>query len=84
MKRNAFILLTFVCLLVGCGQHANKDGTEQVIPVSKLNVESLLDSLDLNMDISQLPLSDLRILENVFLAQKGFPFEIEWPEAPTE
>lgn len=75
MKRNAFILLTFVCLLFGCGQHANKDGTEQVIPVSKLNVESLLDSLDLNMDISQLPLSDLRILENVFLAQKGYPFE---------
>ena len=75
MKRNAFILLAFVCLLTGCGQHANKDGTEQAIPVSKLNVESLLDSLDLNMDISQLPLSDLRILENVFLAQKGYPFE---------
>ena len=75
MKRNAFILLTFACLLLGCGQHANKDGAEQAIPISKLNVENLLDSLDLNMDISQLPLSDLRILENVFLAQKGYPFE---------
>lgn len=75
MKRNAFILLTFACLLFGCGQHANKDGAEQAIPISKLNVENLLDSLDLNMDISQLPLSDLRILENVFLAQKGYPFE---------
>lgn len=48
---------------------------EQQVPVSHLNVESLLDSLDLDMDISQLPLSDLRILENVFLAQKGYPFE---------
>ena len=75
MKRNAFILLTFACLLFGCGQHANKDGAEQAIPISKLNVENLLDSLNLNMDISQLPLSDLRILENVFLAQKGYPFE---------
>ena len=75
MKRNAFLLLTFACLLFGCGQHANKDGAEQAIPISKLNVENLLDSLDLNMDISQLPLSDLRILENVFLAQKGYPFE---------
>ena len=48
---------------------------DQQVPVSHLNVESLLDSLDLDMDISQLPLSDLRILENVFLAQKGYPFE---------
>lgn len=48
---------------------------EQQVPVSHLNVENLLDSLDLDMDISQLPLSDLRILENVFLAQKGYPFE---------
>ena len=70
MKRIAIMLLT--CLLIGCGQNATK---EQAVPISKLNVESLLDSLDLDMDISQLPLSDLRILENVFLAQKGYPFE---------
>ena len=70
MKRSALIL--FTCLLIGCSQNAIK---EQTVPVSKLNVESLLDSLDLNMDISGLPLSDLRVLENVFLAQKGYPFE---------
>ena len=70
MKRIAFMLLT--CLLIGCGQNATK---EQTVPISKLNVESLMDSLDLDMDISQLPLSDLRVLENVFLAQKGYPFE---------
>lgn len=70
MKRSALIL--FTCLLIGCSQNAIK---EQAVPVSKLNVESLLDSLDLNMDISGLPLSDLRVLENVFLAQKGYPFE---------
>ena len=47
MKRSALIL--FTCLLIGCSQNAIK---EQAVPVSKLNVESLLDSLDLNMDIS--------------------------------
>ncbi|UPS44356.1 DUF3160 domain-containing protein [Prevotella sp. E15-22] len=56
-------------LLVGC---ATKD---QTAPVSTLDVESLRDSVDLDMDITGLSLSDLRILENVFLAQKGYPFE---------
>ena len=70
MKRIAFFVLA--TLFVACGQNATK---EQALPVSRLNVESLLDSLDLDMDISLLPLSDLRILENVFLAQKGYPFE---------
>ena len=71
MKRSVFILLTCL-LLAGCSQSTTK---EQDIPISKLNVENLLDSLDLDMDISELPLSDLRILEHVFLAQKGYPFE---------
>ena len=63
----SFIFATL--LLTGC---ATK---EQTAPVSTLDVESLRDSVDLNMDITGLSLSDLRILENVFLAQKGFPFE---------
>lgn len=68
MKRIASFILSGL-LLAGC---ATK---EQTAPVSTLDVESLRDSVDLNMDITGLSLSDLRILENVFLAQKGYPFE---------
>lgn len=68
MKRIASFILSGL-LLAGC---ATK---EQTAPVSTLDVESLRDSVDLNMDITGLTLSDLRILENVFLAQKGYPFE---------
>ena len=62
-------LIFATLILVGC---ATK---EQTAPVSTLDVESLRDSVDLNMDITGLSLCDLRILENVFLAQKGYPFE---------
>ncbi len=68
MKKIATIILATL-LLTGC---ATK---EQTAPMSTLDVESLRDSVDLDMDISGLSLSDLRILENVFLAQKGYPFE---------
>ena len=44
-------------------------------PVKVLDVESLNKDVDLNMDISQLSLSDLYVLRHVFLAQKGYPFE---------
>ena len=67
--RNIIPLVFAAMLLVGC---ATKD---QTAPVSTLDVESLRDSVDLDMDITGLSLSDLRILENVFLAQKGYPFE---------
>ena len=67
--RKIISLVFAAILLVGC---ATKD---QTAPVSTLDVESLRDSVDLDMDITGLSLSDLRILENVFLAQKGYPFE---------
>ena len=67
--RKIIPLVFAAMLLVGC---ATKD---QTTPVSTLDVESLRDSVDLDMDITGLSLSDLRILENVFLAQKGYPFE---------
>ena len=44
-------------------------------PVKVLDLESLNKDVDLNMDISQLSLSDLYVLRHVFLAQKGYPFE---------
>ena len=51
--------------------------TEQdtdVLPVSHIDVESLIDSIDLDMDISALPLCDLYVLRHAFDARRGLPF----------
>ena len=71
MKKILYLLIT--AMLTGCAQKATV--SEESTQIVRLDVESLNGDIDLNMDISQLPLSDLRILENVFLAQKGYPFE---------
>ncbi|GAF05472.1 DUF3160 domain-containing protein [Saccharicrinis fermentans] len=39
-----------------------------------LNVETLKDNIDLNMDISNLSLSDIRLLRNSFAARQGYCF----------
>ena len=72
MKKIAFFLLT--ALTVSCSQKSTAP-VEQEPPVTTLDVESLYQNLDLDMDISGLSVSDLHILSNVFLAQKGYPFE---------
>ena len=72
MKKLACLLLT--ALLVGCSQKITAPA-EQEPPLTTLDVESLYQHLDMDMDITGLSLSDLHILSNVFLAQKGYPFE---------
>ena len=72
MKKLACLLLT--ALLVGCSQKTTAPA-EQEPPLTTLDVESLYQHLDMDMDITGLSLSDLHILSNVFLAQKGYPFE---------
>ena len=74
MKR---ILLASLAILLGLSacKQTNPDESEAIIGPSQLNVELLKDSLDLSMDISQLSVSDLRILRNVFAARKGYPFK---------
>ena len=57
-------------LLVACSQ---KQAMVSV-PVSHINVEQLKDSIDFNMDVSALPLSDLRVLRNAPAARQGYPF----------
>ena len=37
-----------------------------------VDIENMKDNVDLDMDISQLNLADLRILRNIFAAQQGF------------
>lgn len=45
------------------------------VPVgSRLNIEGFYKKIDLNMDISQLSLSDLRLLRNGFAARQGYCF----------
>jgi hypothetical protein len=39
-----------------------------------VDIENMKDNVDLDMDISQLNLADLRILRNIFAAQQGFCF----------
>lgn len=48
---------------------------KKVIPTgSKLDIESFNNNIDLGTDISQLSLSDLRILRNAFAARQGYCF----------
>ena len=39
-----------------------------------VDIENMKDKVDLDMDISQLNLADLRILRNIFAAQQGYCF----------
>jgi hypothetical protein len=41
---------------------------------NKLDVEDLVDSIDFNMDISKMSISDIRILRNASAAKQGFCF----------
>nr|WP_319399505.1 DUF3160 domain-containing protein [uncultured Carboxylicivirga sp.] len=53
-------------------QHLEKSGI--IDNNNELIIEALKDSFDLNFDISQLSLSDVRILRNSFAAKQGYCF----------
>ncbi len=72
--------ILFACAMAimatACNQKmttATEQGTD-VLPVSHIDVESLIDSIDLDMDISALPLCDLYVLRHAFDARRGLPF----------
>ena len=67
------LTILFVCLLALAACKTEQKPTAE--PLKVLDVESLNKDVDLDMDISQLSLSDLYVLRHVFLAQKGYPFE---------
>lgn len=71
MKRATnLILLVLLPALAATGQTH-----KPFIPTgSSLDVESLNGSIDTDMDISRLSLSDLRILRNAFAARQGYCF----------
>ena len=70
-KSKVFMLACMASLIAACSQ---KQSVVQV-PVSTIDAEKLKDSIDYNMDVSGLNLSDLRILRNAPAAQRGYPFK---------
>ncbi len=73
MKKTLLYALAAMLLCTACQQNATNESADTVGP-SQLDVELLKDSLDLSMDISQLSVSDLRILRNAPAARRGYPF----------
>ena len=70
MKKIILTLCT-AAVIVACSQ---KQEVVQV-PVSKLDVEQLINQIDYNMDVSGLGIGDLRVLRNAPAARQGFPFK---------
>jgi hypothetical protein len=71
MKTKTIIMTCLASLLVACSQ---KQAIVSV-PVSHIDIEQLKDSIDFDMDVSGLPLSDLRVLRNAPAARMGYPFK---------
>ena len=71
MKTKTFLMACAAILSAACSQKTS----EVSVPMSQINVELLKDSIDYNMNISELSISDLRILRNAPLARQGFPFK---------
>ena len=72
MKTKTFLLTSCLAALVAaCSQKQSV----VTVPVSHIDVEKLLDSIDYNMDVSALGVGDLRVLRNAPAARQGFPFK---------
>ncbi len=67
-------LLICVLLVSSIAMAQNvKSKSKPVIPIdSKLNVENFDNKININMDISNLSISDLRVLRNAFAARQGY------------
>ena len=72
MKTKTFLMLCIAALIAACSQKAALTTT---VPVSHINVEQLKDSIDYDMDVTGLSLSDVRVLRHAPLARQGFPFK---------
>ena len=67
MKQKLLLTVCVAALLAACSQNKNVVS----VPPSQINVESLLDSIDYDMDVSGLSLADIRTLRNAPAAQRG-------------
>ena len=71
MKTKLILMTCLAALMAACGQKQSVVS----VPVSHIDVEKLIDSIDYNMDVSGLSLADLRTLRNAPAARQGFPFK---------
>ncbi len=74
MKKTTFFFLISTFLILFCSCASNNQESAASIEPSKLDVESFIHGIDINQDISDLSLSDCRILRNGFAARIGYPF----------
>ena len=58
MKTKSILIVCLAALMTACSQKQSAVS----VPVSHINVENLLDSIDYDMDVSGLPLSDISLL----------------------
>ena len=70
MKSKLIMMACMAGLMAACSQKQNV-----VMPVSTIDAEKLGDSIDYDMDVSGLNLSDVRLLRNAPAAQRGYPFK---------
>ena len=74
MKNKSFLIQACVAaLLAACT--ANQKQVAVEVPVSTIDVEQLINGIDYDMDITGLPLADIRVLRNAPAALRGYPFK---------
>ncbi len=72
MRKN---ILTLIATLLFAASAWSQETTSMVIPgKGHIDVEQLDKKIDLSMDISQLSLSEIRVLRNAFAARQGYCF----------
>ncbi len=68
-------MMCLVMAIAVFGQDATKKRKDMILPgKGKINVEKLKKGVNLNMDISNLSLLELRVLRNSFSARQGYLF----------
>ena len=74
MKNKSFLIHACVtALLAACTTSQKEVGVE--VPASTIDVEQLINGIDYDMDITGLPLADVRVLRNAPAALRGYPFK---------
>ena len=73
--KKILVFLTFLAFTLGMA--AQDDDAKKPITLpgkGRINVETLNKRIDMNMDISNLSVSELRVLRNAFAARQGYLF----------
>ena len=70
------LIISIISILLALPMRAQYEGRSMILPgEGHIQVEKLKDHLDLNMDISRLSLSELRVLRNAVAARQGYVFK---------